>query len=79
MYYRRLSKKNYDNIDVVNTETLKITKRIPFTMASSRDVCNLVFADGDSLNAICTSKDVRWKLIEYIRYKSYLFNFIIIE
>lgn len=57
LYYRRLSKKNFDNVDVVDVNTLRIIGRTQFTLSSSRDICNVIFSDGEALNVICT-KDV---------------------
>lgn len=57
LYYRRLSKKNFDNVDVVNVDTLKITGRTQFVLPPSREICNVIFSDGEALNIIST-KDV---------------------
>lgn len=57
LHYRRLSKKNFENVDVVNVDTLKITGRTQFVLPPSRETCNVIFSDGECLNLIST-KDV---------------------
>lgn len=60
LYYKRFSKRSSnESILVVNTETMTLitgSQHIP--IPSARDGLNyLLFTDGDTLNAICTTKD----------------------
>lgn len=57
LYYRRVSKRNFENVDVVDVNTLKITSRTQFILPSAKEICNVIFSDGEALNIICT-KDV---------------------
>lgn len=52
-----MSKRNFENVDVVHKDKLKISSRTQLASSPSRETCNVIFADGDTLNIINT-KDV---------------------
>lgn len=74
LFYRRLSKKNFENVDVVNVETLKITSRTQFVLPHSREICNVIFSDGEALNII-TTKDVRQRHLSVNNYTHIINSF----
>lgn len=59
LYFKRNSKRSSEPLHVVNAETLSIKGVAPFSIPVIRDGLNYVlFTDEDSLNAICTNRDV---------------------
>lgn len=61
LYYRRNSKRNADHLHLVNTELLTIKSMNPVNMLPIREGFNYtLFTDEDSLNAICTNRDVSY-------------------
>ena len=59
LFYKKLSKRNIDNLLVVDTDTLAITGSIQTqTSISMKDGNNcLLFSDGDSICCLCSTKD----------------------
>ncbi|XP_062536745.1 E3 ubiquitin-protein ligase highwire-like [Armigeres subalbatus] len=57
LFYKKLTKRNMDNLLIVDTETLQITGSIQTqTSVSTKDGNNcLLFTDGESICCICTS------------------------
>lgn len=71
LFYKKISKRNTESILIVNTETLNIVSAAQVTIPPTKDGQNcLLFSDGESLNAICTTNDVR---ITFFLFASNLF------
>lgn len=59
LFYKKISKRNTESILIVNTETLNIMSAAQVIIPPTKDGQNcLLFSDGESLNAICTTNDV---------------------
>lgn len=77
LYYRRNSKRNADHLHLVNTDSLTIKSMNPVNMLPIREGFNYtLFTDEDSLNAICTNRDVSILIKEfYLNFKFISFFF----
>uniref|UniRef100_A0A1B0GP35 PHR domain-containing protein n=1 Tax=Phlebotomus papatasi TaxID=29031 RepID=A0A1B0GP35_PHLPP len=57
LYYRRLSKRNFDNVLIVDTEKLAVVESVHLAVGQGKDIQSILFSDGESLNVLCTTKD----------------------
>ncbi|GAB0089308.1 E3 ubiquitin-protein ligase highwire [Sergentomyia squamirostris] len=57
LYYRRLSKRNFDNILIIDTDKLAVVESVHLNLGQGKDSHSILFSDGESLNVLCTTKD----------------------
>ncbi|XP_055684525.1 E3 ubiquitin-protein ligase highwire isoform X1 [Lutzomyia longipalpis] len=57
LYYRRLSKRNFDNVLIVDTEKLAVVESVHLNVGQGKDIQSILFSDGESLSVLCTTKD----------------------